>query len=329
MRIVDEIDEIEKYQKEFLSTLLNFKHKKVNAPVGYSGGGFDDEIYWFRDLEFWFSHDVFEDNRYWNGFGVQNPKLGLRLSITCEINIPFSDVNRSIAGAFVEDGDNVYVVHRGNIGGSQKGVGKKLFLQHFRGEWVEVYDRDRLTKVALVGSLRSDKFQYQLREFIFEVNRIKKIAKQHKFAQSKIQLGDEEFSNEFFGIKKYKVNSKVREMQCNHGLVVSNLAQELECRGYKIANDVYRDLYIIDEFSERKAIFEVKTDINRTNLYCAIGQLFLNNYSKSGNPKLFLVLPDRPSSKIIEMLEQLDVELVTYRWNLNKYIFCFSECSFL
>jgi len=328
LRIVESANEIKKLQKIFYGILLKYKHKMINAPVGYRGGGFEDKLYWFEDLGFWFSHDVFENNRYWNGFGIQNPNLGHRLSITCEINIPFSGINRRVAGAFLKDGNNVYVIHRGNIGGSREGVGKTLFLRHYTGDWIEVLDGNRLTKVALIGSLYSNKFQYQLKQFVFEIDRIKKIARASEFNIGEAELVDEEFSNEFFGTKKYTLASNIREAQCNHGLIVSSLSKELKNRDYKVANDVYRDLYIMDNDKKITMIFEVKTDITRTNIYCAIGQLFLNNFSPNNNPEYILVLPEKPSPRAKEKLNIMGIKVVTYKWIPNRYVFDLSACSF-
>lgn len=329
MQIAFEADKIEAYQDKLIDVLLRLKHKKIRTSVGYNGGSFQAEVHWFDTLGFWFLHEKFEDDKYWNAFGVQDPSLGHTLSITCEINFSLAGINRRVAGTFIEDHDNIYIAHRGRIGGSHKGGGKKLFLQHYRGKWIEVDDGGKLTNVALVGSLGSANFPHQLKEFVFRIREIKDMPRDpHPHKSSGDIFEDDIFSNEFFGVKKYNVSSTLREAQCNHGVIVSNLAKKLENKGYKIANDIYRDLYILGKQGQIKVVFEVKTDNVRDSLYGGVGQLLLNNFQPNKSPTLILVLPEKLQPALLEKIGYLGIDIITYRWGQNKYIFDFNNCTF-
>ena len=71
------------------------------------------------------------------------------------------------------------LAHRGNIGGGRPGIGKGLFVASFRGRWLYGHEGNRRKKVAFVGALGalgSLDFGPQLRDFVLEVDRIKRLA---------------------------------------------------------------------------------------------------------------------------------------------------------
>ncbi len=323
--IITDFNKINRLQSELVNALLRFDHEKIYATVGYHGGSHQDEVYWFEDLGFWFL-PVELDNRYWNAFGTEKPIVGANLAITCEINFPFAGINRQIAGAFVQDEASVFIVHRGKIGGSQKGGGKKLFLNHFRGEWIEVYDDGLATNVALVGSLTSAMFGYQLREFVTEVKRIKNTLQEPAPTAIEAATIKDDFKEEFFGAKSYEMRNII-EAKCNHGLVVSHLAKYLTDRGFCVSNDMHRDLFILNEQSQVKAVFEVKTDSGRDSLYAGVGQLLLNSNQLRNVPSFVLVLPQQPALHFGGRINQLGLQIVTYKWIKEKYQFDFNKCS--
>lgn len=68
------------------------------------------------------------------------------------------------------------LAHRGNIGGGRPRIGKGLFVASFRGRWLDGHEGNRRKKVAFVGALGSLDFGPQLRDFVLEVDRIKRLA---------------------------------------------------------------------------------------------------------------------------------------------------------
>lgn len=97
------------------------------------------------------------------------------IPITCEINFPVNGINRRIGGAFLTDSTgDIFVAHRGKIGGGKKGIGKSLFEDQYRGRWEIVEDNGFETEVALISALKLPRFVNQVRQLVFEVNRITK-----------------------------------------------------------------------------------------------------------------------------------------------------------
>ena len=79
--------------------------------------------YWMTSLKL--------STRYWNGFGIEKPKENKYHTIICEINFPLKGINCRIAAAFAKDeNDDIFVVHRGKLGGN---FSKKYFEDHYQG----------------------------------------------------------------------------------------------------------------------------------------------------------------------------------------------------
>jgi hypothetical protein len=120
--------------------------------LGYQGGGRDAQAYHVASSSFWVA---FEDsgNRYWNALGLGNPFDG-ETEIIAEINPPKSGIDRNIAGVFAENkGGEIWIAHRGKIGGGRKGIGKNAFFEWYPEPLDLVFDVDRHLPMIIVGSL--------------------------------------------------------------------------------------------------------------------------------------------------------------------------------
>ncbi len=94
----------------------------------------------------------------------------------CEIYIPLSGIDRRIAGAIVsDDAGDMFLAHRGKIGGGKPGAGMSHFWGHYRGEALLVQDGDRTTRMALVAKFGSSQFLSQLKNFVHAVAETKKM----------------------------------------------------------------------------------------------------------------------------------------------------------
>ena len=177
LNIITNKEKIEKNQIRFEELFKSKATKEIEGHIGYKGGQDFVKIYWIESLRIW---GVFEriENRFWNAFGDQEPTDRNNRSIIVEINFPFKDIDSQIAGVFAKDEtDAVYVLHRGKIGGGQKGFGKKSFFEHYIGDFVELEEKQSKTVVAKVGCLDSDNFLFELKKFINEIKRIKRAIK--------------------------------------------------------------------------------------------------------------------------------------------------------
>jgi len=173
LKTVIDRTEIDKNQNEFRELFVSKATKMVEGSLGYKGGEDYVKMYWIEDLRIW---GVFQqvENRYWNAFGDQDPTYKNDRSIIVEINFPFKNPNSRIAGLFAHDetGD-VIVLHRGLIGGGQKGFGKKVFFENYLGDYIEIEENKQRKFVAQIGKLESKDFVLNLKKFVTEVKRIK------------------------------------------------------------------------------------------------------------------------------------------------------------
>lgn len=99
----------------------------IRTPVHSSGEGGGSDVYtihWCAALKMWALFQEL-DNRYWNCFGIARPDPEKALQITVEVNPPLEGMDRKVGGAFARDphAGDIYFVHRGRIGGGQKGIG--------------------------------------------------------------------------------------------------------------------------------------------------------------------------------------------------------------
>jgi len=297
----------------FQRALVRASSKSVVGGIGYPGGSFEDSIYSFNKRTLWFCPADLGLNRYWNGFGSETPAEGRDVPIDVEINFPKTGINRTVAGAFARDSisSQVFVVHRGKIGGGRQGVSKTTFWEHFRGAKVIVNDGDRESEVALIGALDSSRLLAQVDLFVGEVRRIKKLV-----TSGDIEAGEKsQFREEFGGKKTYEMPDSV-EASCDHGIVVNQLAENIVACGGEVANDRHRDLYVVGPGGGVHLLFEIKTDCSTTSLYSAVGQLMLHGRTGGMHaPLLIAVLPrEDVTSEMQSRMEELGIETLAYSW---------------
>jgi len=318
-KIVDDEKRIEDAQQKFIKKFEPFIDKKIWVTIGYQGGSQERKVSWSSKLGIWMllSKEKAE-NRYWNAFGIGEPSKGANVSIICEINFPSRGIDRSIGGAFVTDSSgSLIVVHRGKIGGGRKGIGKSLFEDNYRGEWIAIDENGVETKVALVGAMDSPRFVRQVSQFVFEVKRIKDLI----YAPSQKQQRAIEFREEFEGEKVYISEKDKIVAKCDHGSIVTALDSDLERRGFKVGNNKQCDLFVVNAKGEKVSLFEIKTDISSTSIYCGVGQLLLNGVGISTRPKLILTIPKKVNKTLEAKLNKLGIELLLFRWRGDKVVF--------
>ncbi|MFA0832627.1 MAG: MrcB family domain-containing protein [Methanobacterium formicicum] len=170
LRVIEDINQIKEAQNRFINTLTIYLTKTVNGKAGFQGGQEAGEVYWSDLLGIWLMTRKIENSRYWNGFGIKEPSEGAGLTITTEINFPIQGIDRRIAGAFVTDGNQIYLAHRGKLGGN---FSKKFFDENYTGNWTTVQDGNQQTEIVLIASLDDEKLPEKVSQFVFEVERMK------------------------------------------------------------------------------------------------------------------------------------------------------------
>jgi energy-coupling factor transporter ATP-binding protein EcfA2 len=107
-------------------------------------------------------------NRFINRFGIGKPEVNSDNPTTCEINIPYEGVEKSISGSFAKDSeDNLYLLHNGSI------YGHIVTKEDYSGSWVEIEDDDQTNDLILIGGLSDQDFPEKLRDFLIQIDRIK------------------------------------------------------------------------------------------------------------------------------------------------------------
>ena len=310
--VITDEKQIRELHNKFHKRLDSFLTDSIDCWVGYPSGSFEDTVRYSPELNIWISVRE-HDNKYWNGFGIGEPIEGRNNSLNGEINFEYQGMNRRISGVFaIEDNSKVLVLHRGKIGGGKVGVGKKLFTQNFRGDFVTAIDGDRETEFCLVGELQSPHFPRQVANFINEIQRVK-------------HLGDSEVTNDFDELNKFNFTDEhsgqtetEREgtgiIERTHGIVVNALAAELQSRKYKVGNDRNRDLFTHKD-NRINRLFEIKTSCATQNLYSAVGQLIIYSIPIKNEVELFVVLPDKLNKTVAKRLLQLGIKPLYYNWN--------------
>ena len=147
----------------------------------WRGGSVQVPVYWHCSAGIW---GVFESkpprakrrgNRFWNCFGIADPKKNEKLRITVEINPPHEWKNNLTAAVFLRDEQGCYYVgHSGRLGGSQPGLSQEGFKE-FSGqlEWREIETPRGGREVVIFGPLKGDGLPEILAPFIRTVAELK------------------------------------------------------------------------------------------------------------------------------------------------------------
>jgi hypothetical protein len=314
LQVVTNKSEISKFQKAFLTEVKKNFTQEIKCYVGFKGGNIEKSVYYSEKLNFWVTNDEFE--RYWNAFGIGKPKQGSNNIIVGEINFPYEGINRNVAGVFAKDErGKVFVLHRGKIGGGKIGIGKNLFIKHFRGDFETALDGDKETEFCLVGEIDSIHFSKQVANFIKEIQRIKNFNFEDDFSA----LNDFTYTDEKFG-KSVSENNDPKTIERTHGIVVNCLCDELKELGFKVGNDRNRDIFIYRK-GKIEVLFEIKTTSSTQSLYSAVGQLLLYSIPIENEVRLIAVLPEKVSKKVEQKFKKLNIEILYYEWNKEKIIF--------
>jgi len=320
LRIIDDEETVRKCRKQFVRRLRSCADEKIPVKLGHIGASSTSKILWSEHLGIWMSFGEGKDRRFNHAFGTVKPLPDDVLSATCEINFPASGIDRRIGGVFARDRKGqIYVVHRGKIGGGRRGIGKSLFEAHYRGVWALMEDGEMETVVAVIGVLKSERLSRQLSNFIHKVGQLKSMAGTPS-PQTMLSFDEISFREEFSGARPCDFYRDMAGL-CDQGIVIRDLFQALENGGFRAANDAFRDLFIVDGEGRIAAIFHVKTDILPASLHDGVTQLLLQSLNLPRRTRLILVIPSLPGADVLARARKLNVEPLVYRWEGQKALF--------
>jgi len=167
-------------QQKFQEAFNPYVEDSFSVDIGYQGGYAHRTVIWMPALDLW-AHFGFPPsekgraNRYWNVLGIGKPS-GM-VSIACEINPPIKARKYPPAGVFAKGGDSLLVVlHRGRLT-ITRGITFEFVRRHYRGKWVNFYDRGVRKEAIKVAEIPSDRFGYDVRDFVVGILRVKEMAR--------------------------------------------------------------------------------------------------------------------------------------------------------
>lgn len=295
-------------------------HRQI---LSHPGGQAEAQVYTFEP-GVWAAF-LPESNRFWNAFGITQDQTKKQWSITCEINPPHDEVNRRIAGCFLADSSGeLWLAHRGRIGGGREGVGKELFTEQYGGRWVEAIDGNRTSAVALVGRLSDKRFRYHLAHFIRTVDQIKRglpVGESDPWQERKPT-----YSPEYGKSYTFSATGK-RIVDRKHGRVIQALYHALKASGFAVGNDQERDLYLVDQ-GVCTVLFEAKSKTDTQSIYTGVGQLFYHGRNDARmSPIKVIVVPDTLSKEQSDRLKELGIAVLRYKLVQNLPRFAWSSPS--
>jgi hypothetical protein len=320
LKIIDDTETIKKCRKQFVRRLRSCVEEKIPVKLGHLGASLASEAFWSDSLGIWMSLGAGDTQRFNHSFGVGKPLPGGVLAATGEINFPAGGIDRRTGGAFARDRKGqIYVVHRGKIGGGRRGIGKTLFDTHYRGIWALMEDGELETVVAVIGVLKSPRFPRQLAHFIHKIEQIKSLAGAPS-PQAVLSFSEVSFREEFTGTRQCEFYRDMAGL-CDQGIIIRDLFQTLQARGFRVANDPFRDLFLLDRKGRITTLFHVKTDTLPASLHGGVTQLLLQSLNLTHRTRLLLVVPSVPEADVWDRLKKMNVELLVYVWQEEKASF--------
>ena len=319
LRTIADRDQISSAQGRLRELVKEGAGRGKALELGFRGGKLPATVYWRPDLGVWAALEQL-DNRYWNAFGLGDPKIRSNLPIVVEVNPPLRSIDRRTGGVFAADESRaVYLLHRGRVGGGRRGIGKAGFLRHCQrwGRTPEtISDGDRNSQAITITSLDDPRAPAYIASFVQTVARFKEEVA--RGTTSPAGSGDG-FTAEFSGQKVVPPRDRILA-RCRHGTIVNALAAELDRRGRMAENDQRRDLFVRDSNGRIRILFEVKPDFETTSIYGAVGQLVLHA-SVERPPIRVAVLPWETPKSMVANLAERDIRTLLYRWRDQSVLF--------
>ncbi|MDI6726665.1 MAG: hypothetical protein QMD32_06840 [Smithellaceae bacterium] len=319
LKILTDESIIRRSQVHLLKSLRRYAEENIPVNIGHMGATIKARVSWAPRLDIWFISRTLESGRFWNAFGCGRPPEGSATPIGCEINFPLRGIDRRIGGLLAEDqAGQIYLLHRGRIGGGKRGIGQQLFRERYRGAWTWLKDGTSDSPAVVIGRIKSPLLARQVAQFVFKVEQLKR--NNPGRPQLSITFGESGFGPE-------RVGSSLGERQTSpeaesvSQLVVADLARHLHSSGCQVGNDSSRGLFILSDEGMVSHVFEVKTETTNRALREGIAGLLWNSPSPLDRPKMFLVLPEAPDRESREKMKLLGIRTLTYKWQDDRAVF--------
>jgi hypothetical protein len=322
--LIEDGDEISRAQRRLESTMRREFRRKVVKNIGYPGGSTANARVCTDGNHWYWSSDADADVRNpcrLNWFGVFSEHTGL--GITVEINTPLEGRNDQVRGFFARDAESgsVYLFHSGRVGGGTRGVGKIDFLASRSEPPITVVDRlSKARRGLLVMPVQGRAASRSATLYIDSIAKFKRdvragLTKTSGFARRKKALSA--FYSEGRGRRRGFRSGRI-DYVSRHGDVVDALyswrfAATMPSRS-QLTKSVFIDLGVAVS-GKLVEVFEVKTSTSRSDVYTAIGQLFVHGGTESCRKIIVLPAKEPLLSDIKRALRRLNIEILRFKLN--------------
>lgn len=331
---IESLKEIRQHQRILSLQAMRQAAYALPRSIGYPSGQFRATVHFAAQngpsVIWWLSRAADSGDHWLNLVGRGDPAGHQLLLIDLQLNMVSTSFHRRLGGTFVREDETgmVFVAHRGIVTRGMSRVSWDRLVALTTERPVAVRTSGGPRSMFLVASLESECLLSDIAGFAQEVrsalDRADPTAESVSFpATARRRSGDlfeislRAFDDEFVGTRQVPA----REAQIavvRHGSVVRQLRELLRAKG-AIQQSQKVDLF----FSRRRGealLFEVKTGLDTTSLYTAVGQLFMHSAALSGHVndrviRKVLVIPGLPTTTFRDRVrKQIGIEILTYGW---------------
>jgi transcriptional regulator with XRE-family HTH domain len=172
--VLDNAKDVFRARKALLKAVKESASDFGTLTLGHQGSTFIAKAYYVERYDVWTAFDDGSYETLWNTYGIGNPFDGRPRDMVCHLTVPSEGINRRAGAVYARDADgDLFVFHRGKIGGGRQGLGKSAFWDRAEVKSAQVQDGDRVTDMALVGRIGSKSFLRDVATFVREVKRVK------------------------------------------------------------------------------------------------------------------------------------------------------------
>ncbi len=176
LELVEKLTDVRACQNQLETIITNSFQGRNFFTLGFPGGNWSTTVQYGSQV--WFSTYTIRSKspRIWNGFGLTADLDPNRSNnIVVEINIPTNGINRRVSGFYAIDkcSGEIFLMHRGRIGGGRPGIGKDNFVNWYGQKFVQVYSSQGVEDALLVAKLSTNNFEHELHHFVDSVKQFK------------------------------------------------------------------------------------------------------------------------------------------------------------
>ncbi|MBB5193249.1 hypothetical protein HNQ50_004003 [Silvimonas terrae] len=283
--ILESSKEISTAERKLEATLRREFTQNAVKKIGFRGGA-EEQAQVIHNGQYWFwstdhNAETVANPRRLHWFGLLN--AGPVLQITLEINTLYEGYNNQIAGFFAKDPSSgqVYLFHSGKIGGGATGVGKHAFMIWNQIRPMKVIDSSGgIREGVLVMPVDGKAATRSAVKYIESVAKFK-----HEVSQGLLESADfldkEQVWKDYFsevGYQRTGIRSEFDYLS-RHAEVVEALyhwrQSQPMAHAARIVKNGLIDLGVVAQDGLIE-LYEVKTSVDRSDIYQALGQLMIH-----------------------------------------------------